>query len=176
VRLILLNGPPAAGKSTVARRYVDDHPLTLNLDIDQIRAQIGGWRTRPDEAGRLARAIAVAAARTHLTAGHDVIVPQLLARPDFIGRLEELAAGVGAGFVEMVLMVPRAESLRRYAERIPDGPAGAGPDELSALYDRLVGLVASRPGALVIPAGDLDQAYRAVRGRVGAEPPGAARV
>jgi hypothetical protein len=30
-RLILFNGPPAAGKSTLARRYVDEHPLALNL-------------------------------------------------------------------------------------------------------------------------------------------------
>ncbi len=29
-RLIALNGPPACGKSTLARLYAEDHPLTLN--------------------------------------------------------------------------------------------------------------------------------------------------
>ena len=65
-RLVLLNGPPASGKSTIARRYAAEHPLTLVIDIDQVRAAIGGWRDDPYAAGLLARAAALAAARVHL--------------------------------------------------------------------------------------------------------------
>jgi predicted kinase len=36
-RMILLNGPPSCGKSTLARRYAQEHPLSLNLDVDRIR-------------------------------------------------------------------------------------------------------------------------------------------
>lgn len=43
-QLILLNGPPAVGKSTLAARYADDHPGTLNLDIDLLHPLIGGQR------------------------------------------------------------------------------------------------------------------------------------
>ena len=43
-RLILLNGPPAAGKSTLARRWSDDHPGTLLLDIDLLRTMVSGWQ------------------------------------------------------------------------------------------------------------------------------------
>ncbi|WP_410647284.1 hypothetical protein [Amycolatopsis sp. cmx-4-54] len=35
-RLSVLNGPPACGKSTLARRYAEEHPLTLNLDVDDV--------------------------------------------------------------------------------------------------------------------------------------------
>ncbi|MBA3302830.1 MAG: AAA family ATPase, partial [Acidimicrobiia bacterium] len=39
-RLILLNGPPGIGKSTLAQRFVDEHPLALNLDLDAVRAML----------------------------------------------------------------------------------------------------------------------------------------
>jgi predicted kinase len=83
VKLILLNGPPGSGKSTLARRYADAHPPALALDVDRVRDMIGGRRVSPGEAGLLAREIALAAARTHLSAGHAVVVPQLLVRPGF---------------------------------------------------------------------------------------------
>jgi hypothetical protein len=73
--LILLNGPPASGKSTLARRYGVDHPLALALDIDVVRSLLGGWLEHPDAAGMAARAMALAMAREHLRAGRDVVVP-----------------------------------------------------------------------------------------------------
>ena len=44
-RLIVLNGTPGCGKSTLARMFADDHPLALNLDIDQVR---GFLASHPD--------------------------------------------------------------------------------------------------------------------------------
>lgn len=41
--LLHLNGPPGIGKSTIARRYADEHPGVLNCDIDFLRTLIGGW-------------------------------------------------------------------------------------------------------------------------------------
>lgn len=79
-RLILLNGPPGIGKSTLAQRYVDDHPGSVNLDIDRIRSLIGRWRDDPLPAGLHARAMALAAARVSLRAGRDVVIPQHVGR------------------------------------------------------------------------------------------------
>jgi predicted kinase len=160
-RLILLNGPPACGKSTLARRYADDHPLTLNLDIDSVRGLIGGWRDDRHNAGLAARAIALSAARTHLTAGHDVIVPQFLGRPAFILQLEHLAHNVGAVFHEIVLRDSKGNMLRRYAERADPFP---GESELSMMHDRLESIIAARQGAIVVQVadGDPDRTYRAV--------------
>ncbi|MGH3734721.1 MAG: AAA family ATPase [Micromonosporaceae bacterium] len=62
-RLIVLNGPPGCGKSTIAEMYAERHPFALNLDIDRLRAQLGRWRDDPGAAGLLARRIALAAAR-----------------------------------------------------------------------------------------------------------------
>lgn len=163
-RLIVLNGPPAAGKSTLAARYAAEHPLTLNLDVDRIRDLVGGWHDDPGAAGLLAREVAVAAARTHLPAGHDVVVPQLVARPEFLERLEAVADEAGAAFHELVLMDEKAAVLRRFADRarVTAGAPRAEPAEVTALYDRLTALLPYRPHAIVVPApeGAVDETYR----------------
>ncbi|WBB79083.1 hypothetical protein O7606_23320 [Micromonospora sp. WMMD882] len=115
----MLNGPPACGKSTLARRYVEDHPLALDLDVDRIRDLIGGWRDHAGPAGLLARAVALAAARADLPNGHDVIVPQLLTRPGFIEQAERVAYEVGADFHEIVLMDSRGERPAPLPRQVP---------------------------------------------------------
>jgi len=160
--LILLNGPPASGKSTLAGLYVEERPLALNLDVDRVRAMLGGWREHLEQAGLLAREIAMAAARAHLSAGRDVVIPQLLANSTFLNQLERLAAELDADFHEVVLMDSKQNSLRRFVER---GHAGVDPirpevrpaptaqtstTELSAMYDRLVRFLATRPNARMV--------------------------
>ena len=173
-RLILLNGAPGVGKSTLARRWAEDHPPTLNLDIDQVRDLIGGWRADPAQGGLLAREIALTAARTHLLAGHDVIVPQFLGRLPFIEQLDRLTAEVRAEFHEIVLLDSRENTLRRFTERSAGStdPAhvdarellnrSGGLPELAAMYDRLLAVLAARPAVRVVPsgAGGVDEAYR----------------
>jgi predicted kinase len=175
-RLILLNGPPGCGKSTLAQMYIDDHPLALNLDIDRVRGLIGRWREDPQAAGLRARALALAAARTHLAAGHDVVIPQFLGRATFIEQIEHLAHEVGADFHEIVLLDTKENVLRRFAERsrAAADPAhvdahellerSVGPAELSAMHDRLLAVIASRSTAKIIraPSEQLNQVYQDV--------------
>jgi predicted kinase len=83
--LLVLNGAPAVGKSTLAQRYADEHPLSLVIDIDMIRSHLGRLESL-DESKLVARDLAVARARAHLLSGHDVIVAQYLGRPEFLER------------------------------------------------------------------------------------------
>ncbi len=161
-RLLLLNGAPCSGKSTLARRYADDHPLALALDVDVLRSMLGGWLEQPAASGLAARALALAAARTHLAAGHDVVVPQLLARPDFIEQLERLAGEVGVPFVEVVVQVAVEEMLLRFRERSRRAARqehvdaaelvrrAGGEAGLVATHARLAALVATRPRAHLV--------------------------
>jgi predicted kinase len=165
-RLILLNGPPAVGKSTVARRYADEHPLTLVLEIDVVRALLGSWLEEWQTSGWAARRIALAMARAHLEAGHDVIVPQLLTRRPFVETLRETAESSGATFFEFALLDPQEIVLSRLEQRSePDGAFSSralmekqGNDPGDA-YDAFVAALAERPDAIVIRDPLSDDAY-----------------
>lgn len=171
-RLILLNGPPGVGKSTLANRYVGGHPLALCLDIDVVRQLIGRWEEHESESGLLARRMAVEMARVHLEGGHDVVVPQFLGRTDFIEQLQEASSAAGVAFLEIALMDSRDSAIIRFAARAQDPALAAhhldaermagGASGLSTMYDRLQEIVSSRPQTIVIPTtyGEVDRAYQ----------------
>ncbi|MFD4668292.1 AAA family ATPase [Lentzea sp. NPDC058450] len=116
-RLIHLNGPTGVGKSTLAARYAADHPLTLNLDADEIVRLVGGWQADFYGAVDLVRPLALSMAATHLAAGHDVVMPQLIMRHSERDRFAAAATSAGADYVEFVLRAPVEVAVERYRER-----------------------------------------------------------
>lgn len=172
--LLHLNGPPGVGKSTVAALWVDRHPGALNLDIDALLRLVGGWQDPSRDTHFLLRPAVRAMAEAHLSGGHDVVLPQYLARAEEIDAFAAAARRSQATFVEVVLLVDRAEALGRFDQR-PDLTAWhahnrrmvadqGGADFLTAMYDRLLSVVQLRPSAVVVPseAGAIEHTYSAV--------------
>jgi predicted kinase len=116
-RLVLINGAPASGKSTLARRFAEDHPLTLVLDIDVVRGLLGRWLETPGNAGMIARRMALRMAAVQFEDGRDVVVPQFLGRPAFIEELERFCSDAGADFVETALVSSADDAVQRFARR-----------------------------------------------------------
>jgi predicted kinase len=115
-RLIHLNGPPGIGKSTLARRYTDDHPGVLLCDIDRLRTMIGRWQADDGAAGRI-RTAALAMITAYLRTGHDVVVPQLVASRGQLDRFSRAAAAAEAGYVHILLTAPADDVLGRARAR-----------------------------------------------------------
>ena len=173
-RLVLLNGPPGIGKTTLAVRYVRDRPLALALDIDTLRRALGQWETDQESAGQLARGLALAMIRTHLAAGHDVVVPQYVARTDFLDALAAAAEAGGGDFSEIYLTDARAAVLERFAARADDEASRqhhdeavrnvGGPAGLAAMVDRIEAVRSRRAGATTVTtgAGEIEESYRAL--------------
>lgn len=171
--LLLLNGPPGAGKSTLARRWADERPLTLVVEVDGLRASLGGWQDTPASMV-VARELALALVRSHLTAGHDVVVPQYLGRLPFISALADAAASCGAEFVEVVLRVDAEVCVGRFRARRAslaaagvvhpeaDVPDDAVESVVADAVARLAEVVAARRATVVVDPADLDSALAAL--------------
>lgn len=175
-RLIHLNGPPGIGKSTLARRYVEEHPGVLNCDVDVLRTLIGGWQQDFGRAGALIRPAALAMIEAYLANGHDVVFPQMLVNPAELARFESAATNAGAELVERFLMETSATAaVARFGRR---GGSGAddewheqvrvivaelgGDAALADYYAGLEGLLSERPNAVLITSveGAIEDTYR----------------
>lgn len=159
--LTLVNGLPAVGKSAVARHLAARTPGTLCLDIDEVRGLISGPYTETAEVGR---SLGLAMAEHHLRNGHDVVVPQLVARLDQLERFEAAAASAGAAFVHVILQDPA--SAGRLAARPENDPRQRDESELAQFAAGLDQVRVARSDLVVIDVvpGDPDATAAAVSG------------
>jgi predicted kinase len=167
-KLILLNGPVGVGKSTIAERYIKDHPLALALNGDEIMVMIGGWLEREAEARKLLFELSKSMIATHLASGHSVIAPYIVTDPNHAAAFEQIATENKARFYEIALMAPtKEEAIARAHERGSWGERGTEPLSptdtpiLESIYDRMMAAMEKRPHTtkLTVVKGDPEKTY-----------------
>lgn len=173
-KLILLNGPPGIGKSTLSRRYAEEHSPALNIDVDRLRDAVGGWQERQDVSMVQKYRFAYAMAQIHLSDGYDVAVADQIENPKVYERFEAIAKTCGAIMHEIVLIAPLDESIERCKARAramgyptgfrPGGSLEMGGREamLTRLYTNMMGVVDSRENTVKIRSqeGAIEQTYQ----------------
>ncbi len=175
-KLIILNGSCGTGKSTLASMYAEHHPMTLRLDIDEIRRMMSQHRENSEDSGRLSKMLAVAMARTYLEESRDVVIAQRIGKEGYILALEALARECDADFYEILLDVPKKEGIRRFVERgkrngfadgfDPNGNIAKRGKEarLAEMHDELMEIVSRRPTTIVIKSilDDIEGTYQEI--------------
>ncbi|WP_270888257.1 AAA family ATPase [Pedococcus sp. 5OH_020] len=171
-RLILVNGAPGSGKSTIAHALAQETPMSLALEIDTIKHSLGRWDDDSQASGLHARRLGLVLAGEHLAAGLDVVIGQYVARAAFIEQLEELADLHVAEFHELVLDLDAVALARRLARRAGDPTRRehgvnnqlVGPEDAPALVQSIGKLLLSRPLAHRVDArGSLSATLTRVR-------------
>ncbi len=157
-KLILLDGFAGVGKTTLAKRYVADHPLAMDLEGDEIIVMLGQWLKHEDKARELLFELGKAMVATHLASGHDVVVPCLPTNAEHQQAFEDIARSDGAQFFEVVLVAEREEAIQRLLKRGTWGEEGTDPlteadlPIIEKLYDDMDRTLAERPNAIRIPS------------------------
>jgi tRNA uridine 5-carbamoylmethylation protein Kti12 len=110
---VVLSGPPAVGKNTVAREISRHFPRTLaTVDLDQLKRFVEA-DPRTDQFLDLAAQVAMSMARVYLSARLSVVVHNAFCKYDFVRPFLSLAAELQVPASYFKLIAPLEELLRR---------------------------------------------------------------
>lgn len=158
MKLIIVNGSPAAGKTTVAKRLHEDLPFSLLVDMDSWRKLINQWAKHRRKTLELAYVFMLGAVDAYLRSGHSVIVDKAILTSDkTIDCLRATGEKHEADIYEIILTANKKTIVNRANKRGYDSGLLASSD-VERLWKKAGQLESRRPHAVVIDTSNLSSA------------------
>jgi predicted kinase len=161
-KLIVLNGFPASGKTTIAKKYIAEHSMALSIEADAMVDNIGDWSNHKEEVRQLTFELTKSMAQTYLPSGHDVVLPYFVTTIEEAEEFESIAIACGADYHEFVLYNERADAIVRLLKRGKWGGASSPSlsdkdmPEIEELMNKMESALQLRPHAVKIWLKDQD--------------------
>lgn len=167
-KLIILYGFAASGKTTLAKLYIDEHPLALAFEGDLLIGMMGQWRKYEIEARRIIFEHTKSIIKNQLLAGKDVIIPYLLTVANDIESFEDIANECGVEFIEVYIKFEKEEAVENLLRRGVWGEEGSPQltendlPEIYRLYEIMATAMEKRDQAKIVTSklGDIEGTYK----------------
>lgn len=167
-KLIILYGFAGSGKTTIAKKYIDSHPLSMMIEGDDIINMMGQWRKFEKEARDLVYKHTHSIVKNQLEADHVVILPYLLTDASQIDSFEEIANQAGCPIYEIYIDAEKEMAIARLLERGRWGEVGSplltieDRPEIEDLFNVMEREMSKRKNviSLKITRGDIDSSYK----------------
>lgn len=167
-KLIILYGFAASGKTTIARKYVDSHPLAMMIEGDELIAMMGDWRKFEKEARKLVYEHTCSIVKNQLHAGYDIVLPYLLTDVTEIDSFKKIANDAECSLHEIYLDADKEVAIARLLKRGRWGEVGSpllteqDRPEMESLFDTMNNEMSKVPEAISIEIveDDIESTYQ----------------
>ena len=132
MKIIVLQGAPACGKSTWAKEYAENHKDTVIVCRDSIRESTGVYWV-PEREGYISQ-VEEMQIRSALAAGLNVIIDATNLNPKTIAKWDALAAETGAEIEYKKFIISYKEALERDEARGKNGGRAVGKEVVRRFF------------------------------------------